>query len=310
MRQRDRHSMPELSELISRLERGSGPAAGEPVPLTAGSRTATTACVSAGATAWCGCPGRDTELLGIDRAAERLAAERPRASASGPSCSTPTPTASVTAFVPGAAGRPRSQLRADPGTGGARAARLPRQRPGAADALLDPGPAARLRGDGRASAARCAADGVSSARRRWSTRIARRAAARPTRCPATTTCCAGNLIQHRRTRSCWSTGSTPGSGHRYFDLGNLAVNNEFDEDGRAAAARGVLRRARAGRRAARRPALFRLVSDAREAAWGVVQGLISELDFDFAAYADEHFERLERAAADPRLEEYLNAATA
>ena len=55
--------------------------------------------------------------------------------------------------------------------------------------------------------------------------------------------------------------------------------------------------------------LFRLVSDAREAAWGVVQGFISELDFDFTAYADEHFERLDRAAADPRLEEYLNAAT-
>ena len=52
-----------------------------------------------------------------------------------------------------------------------------------------------------------------------------------------------------------------------------------------------------GRLAALR--LFRLVSDAREAAWGVVQGLISELDFDFTAYADEHFERLERAAADP-----------
>ena len=32
---------------------------------------------------------------------------------------------------------------------------------------------------------------------------------------------------------------------------------------------------------------MRIVSDAREAAWGVVQGSISELDFDFAGYAEQ-----------------------
>jgi hypothetical protein len=37
----------------------------------------------------------------------------------------------------------------------------------------------------------------------------------------------------------------------------------------------------------------------------------SDLVFDYAAYADEHFARLERAAADPRVEEWLAlAATA
>jgi len=101
-----------------------------------------------------------------------------------------------------------------------------------------------------------------------------------------------------------------GAGHRYFDLGNLAVNNGFDED-----AERQLLQAYFGEPGPVPPArlaalrLFRIVSDAREAAWGVVQGFVSELDFDFAAYADEHFERLDRAAADPRLEEYLNAAT-
>jgi hypothetical protein len=54
----------------------------------------------------------------------------------------------------------------------------------------------------------------------------------------------------------------------------------------------------AGRRAAL--ALFKIVSDAREAAWGIVQGTISELDFDFAAYSDLHFRRLEGAASDRR----------
>jgi hypothetical protein len=45
--------------------------------------------------------------------------------------------------------------------------------------------------------------------------------------------------------------------------------------------------------------------------WGAVQLQRSDLDFDYAAYATEHFQRLERAAADPRVEEWLaRAATA
>jgi thiamine kinase-like enzyme len=100
-----------------------------------------------------------------------------------------------------------------------------------------------------------------------------------------------------------------GMGHRLFDLGNLAVNNEFDD----AADRALLEAyfgqpPGPGARAAL--ALMRIMSDAREAAWGVVQGVVSELEFDFAAYADQHFARLARAAADPRLEEWLHAAAA
>jgi hypothetical protein len=33
--------------------------------------------------------------------------------------------------------------------------------------------------------------------------------------------------------------------------------------------------------------------------WCVVQTAVSELDVDFPAYAREHFERLERTAAEP-----------
>jgi hypothetical protein len=46
----------------------------------------------------------------------------------------------------------------------------------------------------------------------------------------------------------------------------------------------------------------------REAMWGAVQHGRSQLDFDYAGYANEHFERLERAAADPRVEEWLAVA--
>ncbi len=44
---------------------------------------------------------------------------------------------------------------------------------------------------------------------------------------------------------------------------------------------------------------MRFMSDFREAMWGVVQQGISELDFDFKEYANEHFERLRRTAAEP-----------
>jgi hypothetical protein len=37
----------------------------------------------------------------------------------------------------------------------------------------------------------------------------------------------------------------------------------------------------------------------------VVQQAISELDFDFVAYADEHFERMLRTASEPRFQEAL-----
>jgi hypothetical protein len=53
---------------------------------------------------------------------------------------------------------------------------------------------------------------------------------------------------------------------------------------------------------------MRFMSDFREAMWGVVQQGISDLDFDFVAYASEHFERLERTAADERFREALEGA--
>jgi hypothetical protein len=41
--------------------------------------------------------------------------------------------------------------------------------------------------------------------------------------------------------------------------------------------------------------------------WGVVQQGLSELEFDFNTYAEEHFERLGRTAAEPRFERALRA---
>jgi thiamine kinase-like enzyme len=100
-----------------------------------------------------------------------------------------------------------------------------------------------------------------------------------------------------------------GMGHRMFDLGNLAVNNEFDEPAELRLLEAYFEeRPTPGRRAAL--ALMRIMSDAREAAWGIVQEAVSEVDFDFGDYARRHFDRLRRAAGDSRLEQWLDAATA
>ena len=87
-------------------------------------------------------------------------------------------------------------------------------------------------------------------------------------------------------------------GDVFFDLANFSINHGLDAEGRR-----VLLEAYAGsvRRADERAlTLMMFMSDFREAMWGVVQRAISTLEFDFDAYADEHFARLERTAADPR----------
>jgi thiamine kinase-like enzyme len=88
-----------------------------------------------------------------------------------------------------------------------------------------------------------------------------------------------------------------GMGDRFFDLANFSINHELDgaqSEELLAAYFGEVRPADV-----EALELMRFMSDFREAMWGVVQTSVSELDFDFDAYAAEHFARLERTAAAP-----------
>lgn len=81
-----------------------------------------------------------------------------------------------------------------------------------------------------------------------------------------------------------------GMGDPFFDLGNFSVNHDLtaDEDALLLAAyEDELLPARLARLT-----VMRVVSDFREAMWGVLQQGISTLDVDFVEYAREHFERL------------------
>lgn len=98
-----------------------------------------------------------------------------------------------------------------------------------------------------------------------------------------------------------------GMGDVFFDLGNLAVNNGLDDEARERLLHhyflgDVLDRHRA------RLALMTLMSDFREAMWGVVQQAISTLDVDFVDYAGRHFARMLDGATSLALEDRLRAA--
>lgn len=98
-----------------------------------------------------------------------------------------------------------------------------------------------------------------------------------------------------------------GMGDVFFDLGNLSVNNEFDE-----AADIVLLEAYFGEATPARVArlkLMRLMSDFREAMWGVMQQVLSSLDFDYVDYANKHFDRCRTHAEEGRYRDWLRDAS-
>ncbi len=97
-----------------------------------------------------------------------------------------------------------------------------------------------------------------------------------------------------------------GMGDIFFDLANFAVNHHLDEE-----ARNELLAAYFGDVCPadlRALELMRFMSVFREAMWGVVQGAVSELEFDFAAYAEEHFSRTAAIAAESTFESALAGA--
>ena len=96
-------------------------------------------------------------------------------------------------------------------------------------------------------------------------------------------------------------------GDRYFDLANFAVNNELGEAGEVALLEAYFGEQPDARRVAALR-LMRFMSDFREAMWGVVQTVVSELDFDFADYVAKHFDRLLETAADRDFETWLAEA--
>jgi thiamine kinase-like enzyme len=97
-----------------------------------------------------------------------------------------------------------------------------------------------------------------------------------------------------------------GMGDLFFDLGNLSINNGLSVDAQEMLLRLYFGTVTEAHRA--RLQLMRIMSDFREAMWGVVQQAISTLDFDYVDYAGRHFARCLANASDDRFVEWLRAA--
>ena len=80
-----------------------------------------------------------------------------------------------------------------------------------------------------------------------------------------------------------------GMGDRFFDLANFSVNNELAEEHSDRLLEAYFGEVSEQHREHLRA--MRFMSDFREAMWGVIQQGISKLDFDYVDYANKHFER-------------------
>ncbi len=242
---------PSSTPSLARLEPELGAAAGRArARSTAASPTATSACGSAARTSSCACPGKDTELLGIDRARRaRGHASRPPPRASAPAVVAFLRERAVPRHALHARAAPLAAERlrapgADRSTRSPRAARAATTRAGAAGALRRlPELLDDYARDRRGAAARLPA-GYDAARR-CGERIARGAAGSehvPVPVPQRP---ADRATSSRDgdARCCIVDWEYAGMGDRYFDLGNLSVNNGFAEATTSALLRGLLRRA-------------------------------------------------------------------
>jgi thiamine kinase-like enzyme len=291
----------DLSDILRRLEPSLGSLSGEPDPLSGGITNRNFRATLGGTDYVIRQPGKDTELLGIDRQAERLATEAAARLGIAPAVAAALDECLVTRFIECRPLQPQDLLDGveeiardlrrfhDSGT------ELPTGF-WVADLLEDYAAIVRARGGTLPGAYPGAVFAA-----------ARIAAALPVavRRPCHNDLLAGNIIRVAGGGGLrivdWEYA---GMGDPRFDLGNLSINNGFDEaaDERLLSAYHGEPPSQRDRAALK---LMRVLSDAREAAWGVVQATVSELEFDFEGYAEEHFERLGAAVVGPYFEEWL-----
>ncbi|MFQ5421329.1 MAG: phosphotransferase, partial [Anaerolineae bacterium] len=94
-----------------------------------------------------------------------------------------------------------------------------------------------------------------------------------------------------------------GMGDVYFDLANLAAHHEFDGEQERWLLTNYFGNASSAQQA--RLKLMKIMSDFREAMWGMVQIGISQLDFDFSGYANQHFDRMANSMYHPDYQQWL-----
>jgi thiamine kinase-like enzyme len=300
--------MASLADTLGPIAARLGDPEGDPVPLEGGITNRNYRVRFAGEDVVVRLPGKDTDLLGIDRVAERAAGELAARAGVGPEVVVmlDDPPCLVTRFV---VGEPMSaeELRAPEAI--AEVAAALRTLHACEEELPSSFSSFRVV---EAYAERMAGRGAAvPSSYEWAAAAALRIEAAlvgPEHDPVP---CHDDLLSANFIRTLrgikvvdWEYA---GMGDRYFDLGNFAVNNEFDEAGEATLLSAYFEAPASGRRLASLR-LMRFMSDFREAMWGAVQSTVSDLDFDFGGYCEKHFGRMRDFAADGRLERLLEEA--
>ncbi len=293
--------MHDLEGILEHLGTRLGPLEGEPEPLSGGITNRNFRVRLAGVDYVVRLPGDRSSLLGIDRTAERLASEAAAALGIGPAVLEIVDGCLVTRFIEGRPVSAREPAERAAELGRALRAfhdcgvRLPVSF--AVDRLLGRY-AATVHANGGELPDAYALAGSTAARVTAALGDAPSA-------PCHDDLLAANIIRSddggRLMIVDWEYA---GMGDPRFDLGNLAVNNGFDDGDEERLLSAYYGDAPDDARRASLK-LMRVLSDAREAAWGVVQGVVSELEFDFGGYAGEHFERLSSTVTGPDFEEWL-----
>jgi thiamine kinase-like enzyme len=304
-------TIPELTEVVARLSALLGPREGGVEPLEGGITNRNFRVNFGGTDYVVRLPGKRTELLGIDREAECVATKAAAELGIGPNVAAmlKSPPCLVTCFISGREMTPEDV--ADPAELAGVASSLRAFHDSGTDLsttfdsfeLVDEY-AQLARENGVDPPERF--DSARAHARRIQEAIAGHDEHRPV--PCHDDLLTANFL-HDGERVQIIDWEYAGMGDRYFDLGNLAVNNQFDDHQESALLEAYFGEPPDDRRRATLK-LFRFMSDFREAMWGVVQTGISELDFDFPDYAKKHFDRLEATASDPDFEAWLEQARA
>jgi thiamine kinase-like enzyme len=302
-------TIPELTEVIARLAAVLGPREGGVRPLEGGITNRNYRVNFGGEEYVVRLPGKDTNLLGIDREAERLATKQAAGLGIGPKVAAmfEKPPCLVTCFVEGreltseelrgqdVLAEVASGLRAFHDSG----LELPTEFH-VYDVVRDYAEVASSRGGELPGAYEGALERAGE--------IVKAVGGHPEHQPRPNhnDLLAANFLQapDRVVIVDWEYA---GMGDPFFDLGNFAVNNELEDGDEERLVEAYFGEPATPRRKAALK-LFRFMSDYREAMWGVVQTSVSELDFDFGEYADKHFTRLTDTGEDPRFRTWLEEA--
>ena len=300
-------SFPELAEVIPQIAVLLGAQEGAVRPLDGGITNRNFRAMFGGGDYVVRLPGKDTNLLGIDREAERIANQRAAELGLAPEVAATLhkPTCLVTRFVAGHEMTPSELRRPETVAQVARALRqfhasglkLPTDFQ-VLDIARDYAGVVRDRGK---EPPRAFEEALERARE---VVMAVRDDPDHTPVPCHNDLLPANFLCGDGGRIAIVDWEYAGMGDRFFDLGNLAVNNEFEDEDQDRLLKVYFGEPPTARRRASLK-LFRFMSDFREAMWGVVQSSVSDLDFDFEAYAAKHFTRMSATSGDARFDALL-----